>query len=48
MITLMLDNLHWEVLIPDQEYFKIAEDRLFGFGVAIDLHAQEVSLILPM
>ena len=46
--TFQLDDLHWEVLLANTEDLEITEDRLLRFGVAIDLDAQEVALVLPM
>ena len=46
--TLELDDLNREVLFTDTEDLEVAEDRLLGFGMTVNPHAQEVSLILPV
>ena len=46
--TLELNDLNREVLFTDTEDLEVAEDRLLGFGMTVNPHTQEVSLILPV
>ena len=48
MPTFEFDDLDGEVFFADTEDFKIAEDRLLGFGMTVDLDAEEVALVLPV
>ena len=48
VLTLELDDLDGVVLLPHPEDLEVAEDRLLGLGVAVDLDTQEVSLVLPV
>ena len=46
--TFELDNFDREVLLTYAEYFKVAKDRFFSFGMAVNPDAEEVALILPI
>jgi hypothetical protein len=46
--VLEFDNFDGVVLLPQSEDFKVAEDRLLGLGVTVDLDAKEVTLVLPV
>lgn len=46
--TFQLHDLDWEILLPHTEDLQIAEDGFLRFGMAIDLDAQEVTLVLPV
>ena len=46
--TFQFDDFYREVLLANTEDLEIAEDRLLRFGVAIDLDAKEITLVLPV
>jgi hypothetical protein len=46
--VLELDNLNGIVLLTDTEDLEVAEDRLLRLGVAVDLDAEEIALVLPV
>ena len=46
--TFQFDNFYREVLLANTEDLEITEDRLLRFGVAIDLDAKEITLVLPV
>ena len=46
--TLELDHFDREILFAYTGDLEVAEDGLLRFGVAIDLDAQEVALVLPV
>lgn len=47
-LTFQLNDFDRVVFLPQTEDLEIAEDRLLGLSVTIDLDAQEVALVLPM
>lgn len=46
--TLELDDLDGVVLLPHAEDLEVAERRLLGLGVSVDLNTKEVSLVVPV
>ena len=46
--TLQLDHLDRKVLFAHAENLEAAENRFFRLGMAVDTHAEKVSLILPI
>ena len=48
VFTFEFDNLDRIVLLPHHEDFQVAEYRLLGLGMTVNLDTKEVSLILPV
>lgn len=46
--TFEFDYFHRTFLLAHMEYLKVAENRLFCLSVSMHLHAQEITLILPI
>ena len=46
--TLELNDFDRVVLLPNPEDFEVAEDRLLGLSVTVNLDTQEVALVLPV
>ena len=48
VFTFEFDNLDRVVLLPHHEDFQVAEYRLLGLGMTVNLDTKEVSLVLPV
>ena len=46
--TLKLDYFNRKVLLAHTENLKVAENRFFRFGMAVDTYAEKIALILPI
>ena len=46
--TLELDYFNRKVLLAHTENLKVAENRFFRFGMAVDTNAEKIALILPI
>lgn len=49
-LTLVFDDLNREIeiLVPHQEDLKVTEYGFLRLRVTVDLHAEEVALVLPV